>query len=77
VVHELVDERIGVIRLIGNDRTRVGMFEQWFSASKIVILPRSIKTHGLPNASASAWILVLGPPRDRPMACFRAPALCW
>jgi hypothetical protein len=39
VVHELVDERIGVIRLIGNDRTRVGMFEQWFSASKIVILP--------------------------------------
>ena len=39
VVHELVDERIGVIRLIGNDRARVGMFEQWFSASKIVILP--------------------------------------
>jgi hypothetical protein len=40
VIHELVDERIGVIRLIGNDRARVGMFEQWFSASKIVILPR-------------------------------------
>src|SRR6516162_8060488 len=28
----------------------------------------SIKAYGLPNASASAWILVLGPPRDRPMA---------
>src|SRR5215467_3056706 len=27
----------------------------------------SIKAHGLPNASASAWIF--GPPRDRPMAC--------
>jgi len=34
-------------------------FEQEFSASEVMVLPDvSIKAHGLPNASASAWILV-------------------
>src|SRR3990172_7507544 len=29
----------------------------------------SIKAQGLPKASTSAWILVVSPPRDRPIAC--------
>src|SRR5712691_12050994 len=29
----------------------------------------SIRLKGLPKASASAWILVVNPPRDLPMAC--------
>jgi hypothetical protein len=39
----------------------------------------SINLTGLHKASTSAWILVVSPPRDRPIACspfFRAPALC-
>lgn len=31
------------------------------------------KSRGRPSASVSAWILVVRPPRERPMACSNAP----
>jgi hypothetical protein len=39
----------------------------------------SINLTGLPKASTSAWVLVVSPPRDRPIACspfFFAPRRC-
>ena len=36
LVRKLVDERIGIIRLIGDDGAWVGIFEQWFSATTVL-----------------------------------------
>ena len=39
LLREFVDESIGVVGLIGDDRAWVGVFEQRFSAGKIMVLP--------------------------------------
>jgi len=31
---------IGIVSLVADEGTRVGVFEQWFGASQVVVLPR-------------------------------------
>ena len=36
---ECVDQRIGVVSLVADERTRIGIFEQRLSASQVMVLP--------------------------------------
>ena len=37
---ERVNQRIGVVSLVGEERARIGIFEQRYGASQVMILPR-------------------------------------
>ena len=67
---ESVNQRIGVVSLVAKQGLRISAVDQLLRASQIVGLSwREDQLTGLPKASTSAWILVVSPPRDRPIAC--------
>jgi hypothetical protein len=43
------------------------------NAMSLMFPGESSSTRGLPSASVSAWIFVVRPPRERPMASLKAP----
>ena len=60
----------GDLALVESVDRRIGAIDQWLRASRSWAWPGvCIDSTGLPRASTSAWILVVSPPRDRPIAC--------
>jgi hypothetical protein len=60
---------------VGYDRLRLDCVEQRFGLSDVGCLPwRQRESYGLPRASTTAWILVVKPPRERPMAWSSRPS---
>ena len=63
-IEEALDEiALTVIRAAGSESASNGSAQ----IRSLVCPGESINSTGLPNASTSAWILVLSPPRDRPI----------
>jgi hypothetical protein len=78
---ECVDQRIGVISLVANERTRIGIFEQRFRASQVMALPwRQHQVTGITQGIDERVDLggqSSARSADRLRAVFfRAPALC-
>ena len=66
---EARDEAVGVVALVGEKgfgRDFSGQGSAWVMSWTWPPVRRSAS--GLPRASTITWILVVGPPRDRPMA---------
>jgi hypothetical protein len=79
---ESIDQPIGVISLVPDQRPRIDVFDQWLCASQIVRLPgcehqldgiakgidERVDLGGQPAAGSADRLLAV---------FFRAPALCW
>lgn len=66
-----LDEGVGVVGLVRKKGLRVDLVEQRPSWLRSEAWPGvKEKPTGLPKASTTAWILVISPPRERPMAWF-------
>ena len=66
---EVCDEGIGVVALVGENCLRLNLCEQRLGLRDVRRLPGvSDSATGLPCASTMAWILVINPPRERPIA---------
>jgi hypothetical protein len=66
---ELLDEGVRVISLVADEGVRLDLVEKRRSLSDVGRLPGvSDSATGLPSASTTAWIFVVRPPRERPMA---------
>ncbi len=76
------DQCACIVTFVAQQRAASDAFEQLPHSANIVdVTPVTISLTGLPKASASAWILLVKPPRERPDGLvlapfFRAPALC-
>ena len=64
------DEGIGIVALVANQGFGLGVFDERLGADEKWACPGvSINSTGLPKASMRAWIFVVSPPRDLPIAC--------
>ena len=67
---ERFDKAVGVERLVAKQRPWLDTFQQRLRARQVVRLAcREHQSTGLPSASTRPWILVVSPPRERPIAC--------
>lgn len=58
-----------IIPLVGEEGLRLDLFDQLIGFSHVVDLAAGqADAKGLPRASTTAWIFVVNPPRERPMA---------
>ena len=63
------DPLVGIERFVGDQRVGLHRGQEVVGADQIMRSPPvRKKLTGLPSASTRAWILVLNPPRDRPIA---------
>jgi hypothetical protein len=79
---EDTDERVGVVRLVGNDRPWVDTLEQWLAAGEIVVLSWGENELDRVAESVDQRMNFRAQPTagstDRLRAVFfLAPALCW
>ena len=72
---EAFDEGVRVVSLVGEQGFRLALRDQPFSLLDVVDLaeewtwpPVRLTAKGLPSASTMAWIFVVSPPREWPMA---------
>ena len=68
---EALDEGIGVVALVAEEGFGPYFSRECFSLGDVVCgcrAPVRRSANGLPKASTITWILVVGPPRERPMA---------
>lgn len=62
------DQRIAVVSLVGHNRSGWDGRHEGRALRDIGDLAVRINRTGLPSASTVAWIFVVSPPRDRPIA---------
>jgi hypothetical protein len=66
---EVFDQGVGIVSLAGDQSVGFDLLEQGYACVMSAACPGvSQSARGLPSASTTAWILVVSPPRERPMA---------
>lgn len=69
LVGDRLTEVVGVVGGVRHDRLGGQAFDQWPSLGRVAFWPAvRMKRTGQPKPRTAKWILVLRPPRERPMA---------